>query len=1106
MMNDPVNTFRTSSFELPAEEQEITTHDSQLATRDVASDALVLDGKLRQSAFHAGHLIRGQYRVIDLLGQGASGAVYLVTDESTHQKLFALKEVMPAVSEERRGFPFDVAALKRLNHPALPRIYRVFHSDSHDRYFILMDYIEGNNLEVMRQLMPGKRFSLHAAMTLMSPIMDAVSYLHRQHPPLIHADIKPSNIIAPNAGASTPSQLVDFGGVQNLCTDATAQQGMLNFRAPEQYDGRTSRRTDVYALGAIFYTLLTGAIPSAASDRLARIGAGEPDPLLPMNQFMPSVEIVARAIYCALSINRHDRFATVEQFRDALWQVIHTNQMVTQTPELTMVVPAEEHTGPLVPEPIITPPLEEKTDVNPVATQTPELTMVVPSKEHTGLDAEPDVPMLEVENPALIANAIIQAEVTSAAASSGPPLSPAIPGEENPPVKVSSQEGSPVLRREKRRLPANGRADGKYQKQKRKARTVFQVVLVFLLVCVIGSGAAIVGYQTYSAKYHNDVALAQVGIKHLQTALSLMQAWSKKPLDAPSVTHAQHEFAAASAVFAQLDTDLQSFPAAATLIPGYGTRLSAALRVVPVAIKISLAGVAGCDALNLILSRFREPLSTGKGLTIEDLAAIGKDLHQVEADVNQATAQVNALRPGDLQFDSRVGKAVAAFHQYLPSLQALLNESDQLLPVLPSLLGITTPAYYLVEILDSTVLRPGGGSIKDYGFATLIGGRLSAAHITDVNLLDTHFIATGQTLSYPSAYKWFDLVSNSWNLRDSNLDADFPTAAGYAEQNYSREGGKVALQGVIAITPTLMEHALAITGPIGVPELHETVTAQNLVDRINYYELGPGSHGGSVLLSPDGHSTQSRYFTELLAQHFLARIHQLPSSVFPKLLQLLGSSLRTKDLQIYFNASAAENLLRFSHVDAAIQAPVGDSFFVVDANIAANNANQFITSALDDRVTIDGSGNATHHSTIRYAWLKNGDVNGSPLYSDYVRIYVPPGSSLQEQQGWQPRGTSESFDHEVWAGSFTLSYGQTRTVTLTWTEKGVAKKDAAGWHYQYLVQRQASADWTLNVQITLPSCVVRTHTSGGLISHNGRTTTLTQSLTEDTNLGIDYSC
>src|SRR6266481_1538410 len=140
-----------------------------------------------------------------------------------------------------------------------------------------------------------------------------------------------------------------------------------------------------------------------------------------MNQSMPSVQMVAHAIHCALSISSHDRFATVEQFREALWQVIPANQMATQTPELPMVGPAGEHMGPLVLEPMIPLPIEEKNtgpDVNLVATQTPELPMVGPAGARTGLDAEPDVSIVEVEIPTLIANATIQAEVT-------PPLSPA---------------------------------------------------------------------------------------------------------------------------------------------------------------------------------------------------------------------------------------------------------------------------------------------------------------------------------------------------------------------------------------------------------------------------------------------------------------------------------------------------------------------------------------------------------------------------------------------------------------------------------------------------------------------------------------------------------
>ncbi len=147
----------------------------------------------------------------------------------------------------------------------------------------------------------------------------------------------------------------------------------------------------------------------------------------------------------------------------------------------------------------------------------------------------------------------------------------------------------------------------------------------------------------------------------------------------------------------------------------------------------------------------------------------------------------------------------------------------------------------------------------------------------------------------------------------------------------------------------------------------------------------------------------------------------------------------------------------------------------MDANIADNTANQFITGTLNDQVTLDGNGNATHHATIRYSWLKSGSVFGSSVYSDYARVYVPTGSILKAQQGWQPRGTDQAFGHEVWAGSFNLSYGQTLTVTLSWMEKGVAKKDAAGWHYQYLVQRQAGTSWTINLGVSLPSCAAQMH-------------------------------
>jgi hypothetical protein len=641
--------------------------------------------------------------------------------------------------------------------------------------------------------------------------------------------------------------------------------------------------------------------------------------------------------------------------------------------------------------------------------------------------------------------------------------------------------------------------------QKRKAKKFYVFTLLFLLLFVLGSVCSVVGYQRYNVQYHSALSLAQVGIKHLQTAAALLQALPKNPLDARTVSQAQREFSAASTNFVQLNNELQSLPGLSTLIPVYGSRLSAALRLVPLAIEVSQAGLAGCDALSLIITRFHDPLTSGHGLTMADLAVVAKDLHQIKGILNQAVGRVNALQPADLQLDPRLSKLVAAFHQNLPNLQMGIDEAEQLLTVAPTLLGIGTPTNYLIELLDSSELRPAGGFIGNYGTATFSGGRLAAAHITDVYLLDNAFTAAGHSIPYPSVYRWFDVAQGSWSLRDSNLDADFVTAARYAEQNYSREGGKVPIQGVIAITPTFIQHALAITGPINVPEYQDTVTAQNLIDRIHYHQLGPGREGSDVP-SPDGHSSVRKHFTELLAEHFLARVHQLPPSTLSKLVQLLPNSLRSKDLQIYFNSGIAEQLLQRFHLDAAIQAPAGDGLFVVDTNMAVNKANQFITNKLDDRVTIDGSGNATHRTTLTYTWVTRGNVYGSTLYRDYVRIYVPPGSSLQIQDGWQPRGTSRAFGREVWAGFFTLIYGQTRTITLVWMVPSTVTKNGHSWHYQYDIQRQAGALWTLHLQITLPSCAVVTNTSGGIAHSTRQAASLSQSLSENMSVGVEYNC
>jgi serine/threonine protein kinase len=280
----------------------------------------------------------GRYAIERLLGKGGFGAVYLVRDRHVKQRLFALKEVIDPGRRDRERFFFEAEVLKRLNHRALPHVYQVFEHEKLKRVYMLMDYIEGRDLEALLAEQPGHRFSLPLALALMAPIVDALIYLHGQHPPIVHRDIKPANIIVPSKGGE--AVLVDFGIAKEYVIDNTTniiRHGSPGYAAPEQYGSGTNPRTDIYGLGATLYTLLTSRVPIEAITR-ATASKGI-DPLTPANLVAPDLPWAAAiAIEQAMSISSEDRFATVEEF----WQVLTgpvTKQEVQPAPTPSFITP-----------------------------------------------------------------------------------------------------------------------------------------------------------------------------------------------------------------------------------------------------------------------------------------------------------------------------------------------------------------------------------------------------------------------------------------------------------------------------------------------------------------------------------------------------------------------------------------------------------------------------------------------------------------------------------------------------------------------------------------------------------------------------------------------
>jgi serine/threonine protein kinase len=189
-----------------------------------------------QTTLPEGTIIQNRYIVESLLGKGGFGAVYLVRDMRVRSNLFALKEVIDPGKQDRKRFLFEGELLKQLDHPALPRVYRLFEIDEEKRVYLLLDYVDGPNLEHLRQQQPEKRFQLSEVLHIMAPIMDAIAYLHNQQPPIMHRDIKPANIIVPEKGDEPV--LVDFCIAKLYdpeSTTAAVRHASRGYGAPEQY-------------------------------------------------------------------------------------------------------------------------------------------------------------------------------------------------------------------------------------------------------------------------------------------------------------------------------------------------------------------------------------------------------------------------------------------------------------------------------------------------------------------------------------------------------------------------------------------------------------------------------------------------------------------------------------------------------------------------------------------------------------------------------------------------------------------------------------------------------------------------------------------------------
>ncbi len=178
------------------------------------------------------------------LGEGGMGRVYLARDNKLNM-LWAVKELGDSSEFANYTRKSEVSVLRKVSHPNLPRVTDIF--DENKKTYMVMDYIEGKTLkEIMssqKKIPPGQFYKWSLQIT------SALFYLHSMNPPVIYRDLKPSNIIIRPSGDAI---LIDFGTAKRSDEGPDDYAfGTGRYAAPEQYEGISDKRSDIYALGKV---------------------------------------------------------------------------------------------------------------------------------------------------------------------------------------------------------------------------------------------------------------------------------------------------------------------------------------------------------------------------------------------------------------------------------------------------------------------------------------------------------------------------------------------------------------------------------------------------------------------------------------------------------------------------------------------------------------------------------------------------------------------------------------------------------------------------------------------------------------------------------------
>ena len=577
-------------------------------------------------------------------------------------------------------------------------------------------------------------------------------------------------------------------------------------------------------------------------------------------------------------------------------------------------------------------------------------------------------------------------------------------------------------RRQKKGLFGKVRARFDKERAKYAQRSLGGKILTIVLLIAILLPTLTVLFETANAA----IMFIQVesGISHLQAAANAFHNapgnGAAKYFNLDSLHQAQGDVDAAHNDFAALSYTLDHGPAVGMFSSPLPMQIGTARSLGHIAVDATSIAQQFVSAAISVAPSVPKDTADQNSTSAPDipavaLPALNNAFNSIKPLVHDMNMQAQGLSPNSLPISASQRRLLSSVMTLLPMLDSAVSQGN-LGNAVGWLLGVDQQRTFLVEPMDSAELRATGGFTGQFGELTLNGGHMAPLSLKNIGQYEEDHTLEGSPpiqsvyqkvigQSAPAPYvNWWPI--GNFGVRDANASFDFPTSARMIMQTYMYEFGD-NLDGVIIFTPNLIEQILQVTGPITIPQYHETITSQNLQDRLHYYQLNNAGIRQEELIENVNDPQQARkLFTQRVTSTLLKTAEHLPISQLLPMTEQMLQAMKTRDLQVYFSNPQLENLVaQYGSTASLDRSNDHDGLAIVQSNLSASKASQYVTTSIQDTVTLDTQGGATHQLQMTLDYQQKGDVFGFDTYRDYVRVYAPENSQFIDGNGFDQAGS-----------------------------------------------------------------------------------------------------